>query len=224
MKDTQKTRPPRLLSKVARRGLAPALGRAAAARVVRSAGARYAPPSALARTRAGRFDVRTAAYLLAVRDALVDAGVPRGQAEDLLADLTYRVMRRLQRPIDAVAAVLHPRDPLARVRCREELDRALFYRQPDWVMTSVAGSCGYAFDVHRCLYADYLGGRGEQEFCQRVLCAQDHRMAKDRGEVLVRTGTLVGGADRCDFHYLPDSGQPVSHKTQRPRTSPAAGA
>ena len=197
-----KTRPPRLLGGVARRGLTPAQGRAAAARVVRSADARYVPPPALARTRAGRFSVRTAAYLLAVRDALIDAGIPAGQAEDLLGDLAYRVMRRLQRPIDAVAAVLHPGIPLERVRRREKIDRALFYRRPDWIMTDVDTPSGYAFDVHRCLYADYLRGRGEQGFCQRVLCAQDHRMAQHHGEVLVRTGTLASGAGRCDFHYL----------------------
>ncbi|HET7245553.1 MAG TPA: L-2-amino-thiazoline-4-carboxylic acid hydrolase, partial [Streptosporangiaceae bacterium] len=147
------------------------------------------------------------AYLLAVRDALTDAGIPAGQAEDLLGDLMYRVMRRLQRPIDAVAAVLHPKNPLARVRRREKIDRALFYRRPDWVMTDVDTPSGYAFDVHRCLYADYLRGRGEQGFCQRMLCAQDHRMATDHGEVLVRTGTLASGADRCDFHYLPADDQ-----------------
>ena len=202
-----KTRPPRLLGGAFRRGLTPALGRAAAARVVRSADGRYVPPPDLARTRAGRFNLQTAAHLLAVRDALIDAGIPAGRAEDLLGDLMYRVMRRLHRPIDAVAAVMHPRDPLARVRRREKIDEALFVRRPDWVMTDVDTPSGYAFDVHRCLYADYLRGRGEQEFCQRVLCAQDHRMAKGRGEVLVRTGTLAGGADRCDFHYLPAAEQ-----------------
>lgn len=211
-----KTRPPRLLAGVVRRALTPALDRAAAARVVRSANARYAPPPALARTRAGRFNLQTAAYLLAVRDALIDAGIPAGQAEDLLADSMYRVMRRLHRPIDAVAAVRHPRDPLARVRRREKIDEALFFRRPDWVMTDVDTPSGYAFDVHRCLYADYLRGRGEQEFCQRVLCAQDHRMAEGRGEVLVRTGTLASGADRCDFHYVPGSGRPVSRRRHRP--------
>lgn len=202
-----KTRPPRLLGKVVRRGLTPALGRAAAAGVVRSADARYVPPPALARTRAGRFNLRTAAYLLAVRDGLVDAGVPAGQAEDLLSDLMYRVMRRLHRPINAVAAALDPRDPLARGRRREKIDRALFFRRPDWVITDIEAPSGYAFDVHHCLYADYLRGRGEQEFCQRVLCAQDHRMAKDHGEVLVRTGTLASGAGRCDFRYLPADDQ-----------------
>jgi hypothetical protein len=100
----------RLLGGFVHRGLTPALGRAAAARVVHSADGRYVPPPALARTRAGRFNLQTAAYLLAVRDALIDAGIPAGQAEDLLGDLMYRMMRRLHRPIDAVAAVLRPSD------------------------------------------------------------------------------------------------------------------
>ena len=59
---------------------------------------------------------------------LARAARPAGQAEDLLADLMYRVMRRLHRPIDAVAAVLQPRDPHARVRRREKIDEALFVR------------------------------------------------------------------------------------------------
>ena len=143
-----------------------------------------------------------------------------GQAEDLLGDLMYRVMRRLHRPIDAVATVVHPRDRLARVRRREKIDEALFFHRPDWGMTDVDTPSGYAFDVHRCLYADYLRGRGEQGFCQRVLCAQDHRMAEGRGEVLVRTGTLASGAGRCDFHYMPGSGRPVSRRAHRPRTYP----
>lgn len=143
-----------------------------------------------------------ASYLLALRDALVETGKPPEEAVDLLAEVTSGVMGRLQRPLDVLAATVHPRDPFARTRFRENLARRLFYRPPDWVMTDVEVPGCYAFDVHRCLYADYLAGRGESQFCQRVLCDQDQQMAQRRGQPLLRAGTLAGGADRCDFRYV----------------------
>lgn len=184
----RRTRPPPLFGMVARWALAPALGRGEAARTARMADARYESPPALARTPGGRFDLRMASYLLALRDALVASGAPARSADELLADAVYRVMRRLQRPLDALAAALHPKDELARTHFRERLARQLFYRPPDWVITNVDAPGRYAFDVRRCIYADYLRGRGEGPFCEHVPCAEDHRMAEGRDQPLRRTG------------------------------------
>lgn len=213
-------RPPVLFGVIARGALGRLLGRDGAADVVALTAERYQLPPALAGTRAGRVDLRIASYLLALRDALVHSGMPMDQAEKLLADTMYRLMRWLQQPLNLVAATVHPGSRLARTRLREQLARRAFYRRPDWVMTDVDAPGCYAFDVRRCLYADYLGGRGEGTFCERVLCDQDLRMAEGHGEVLLRTGTLAGGADRCDFRYVVgdrDVGQvqPVQKRSPR---------
>lgn len=155
----------------------------------------------LARTRSGQFNVRMAAYLLALRDGLTAAGRSTAEAEELLAEALFCTNRRLNRPLDAAVRLLHPRDWSARIALREQISRRLFFPPPDWVMEDVPDPDGYAYDVQHCVFADYLRGRGEGAFCQRLLCAQDFPMAQEHGEVLQRTGTLAGGAPRCDFRY-----------------------
>jgi len=192
---------PLLISTMLRRALGRRLGPAAAHRIASDADGRYLPPPPLARTRAGQFNVRLAAYLLALRDALTASGRSAVEAEELLAEALARTDRRLNRPLDAAVRLLHPTDWGARIGLREKISRRLSFPPPDWVMVDVPCADGYAYDVQRCVFADYLRERGEGAFCQQVLCAQDFRMAQAHGEVLQRTGTLAGGANRCDFRY-----------------------
>lgn len=191
----------RLISTMLRRALGRRLGRAAADRIASDADKRYLPPPLLARTGSGQFNLRMAAYLLALRDALTAAGRSAAEAQELLAEALFCTNRRLNHPLDAAVHLLHPIDWSARIALREKISRRLFFPPPDWVMEDVPDPDGFAYDVQHCVFADYLRGRGEGAFCQQVLCAQDFRMAQKLGEVLQRTGTLAGGAPRCDFRY-----------------------
>jgi len=184
-----------------RRALARGLGRSAADRITRDADEHYLSPPPLARTGSGAFNLRIAAHLLALRDALTADGRSVAEAEELLAEALFHVNRRLNWPLDAVVRLLHPTDWMARVALRESISRRLFFPPPDWVMVDVPDPVGFAYDVQQCVFAEFLGGRGEGAFCQQVLCAQDFRMAEEHGEGLQRTGTLAGGAARCDFRY-----------------------
>lgn len=163
---------------------------------------RYVAPPPVARTAGGRLNLRLAAYLLALRDALLESGVAAEDANGLLADALFRVMHRFYRLTDAIAMIRHPVDRAARGRWRQGLSRRLYFRPPDWVMADVRGSRFYAFDVKRCLLADYMRERGESEFCRQVVCAQDLLLAQDRGETLVRTETIAAGSPRCDFRFI----------------------
>jgi hypothetical protein len=93
-----------------------------------------------------------------------------------------------------------PGSRLARTRLREQLPRQSV--PPRLGDTYVDAPGCFAIGVRRCLYPDYLRSRGEGTFCERVLCDQDLRMAEEHGEVLLRSGTLAGGAGRCDFRYV----------------------
>lgn len=98
-----------------RRALGRRLGRSAADRITRDADEQYLSPPPLARTGSGAFNLRIAAYLLALRDALTADGRSVAQAEQLLAEALLRVNRRLNRPLDAVVRLVHPTDWMARV-------------------------------------------------------------------------------------------------------------
>ena len=178
-----------------------ALGRPAAAAILDAAEQRYISPPPVARTAGGRLNLKLAAYLLALRDALVESGFPSEDVNALLATALFRVMSRFYRLSDAVAVVLHPRNRTARGRWRQRLSRRLYFRPPDWVMADVRGAGYYAFDVRRCLLADYMRERGESRFCRDVICPQDQLLARRRGETLIRTETIAGGSTRCDFRF-----------------------
>ena len=191
----------RLFRWQARSALRPELGAAATKIVLDSAEARYGPPPALARTASGRLNLQMGAYLLALRDALVEAGHDPVAANDLLARSLYGVMRRFYRPMDALAVAAHPRSKLARARWRERVSRRVFFKSPDWTMDEVRAPGAYGFDVSQCAMADFLRSRGELQFCRDVICRQDTLMAQGRGDQLDRRHTIAGGDDRCDFRY-----------------------
>ncbi|HET9783051.1 MAG TPA: L-2-amino-thiazoline-4-carboxylic acid hydrolase [Candidatus Dormibacteraeota bacterium] len=171
--------------------------------VLRSADDKYVAPPHLAQTSAGVLNLEMGAYLLALRDALVEIGVEGENVNELLAESLYRVMKRFYGPIDALAIVVHPMSRLARSRWRQALSRRFFFRPPDWQMVEVTATRGHGFDVRRCVMAEYMSGRGEQRFCQEVICKQDLLMAQARAEVLMRTLTIAAGDDRCDFRFAP---------------------
>lgn len=177
------------------------LGPGATAVVLDSADERYVAPPPLAQTPPGHLNLQMAAYLLALRDALLMLGYPPAAANDLLARGLYRVMTRFYRPMDALAVAVHPRNRLARARWRQRLSRRFIFTPPDWLMDEAPDAGAYGFDVRRCLLAEYMERRGEQRFCQDVLCRQDMLMAEGRGERLSRTRTIAAGDDRCDFRY-----------------------
>jgi L-2-amino-thiazoline-4-carboxylic acid hydrolase-like protein len=198
----QLMKPPQLFRTQARWALRKQFGRAATEAILRVADGRYESPPPIARTVGGRQNLRMAAYLLALRDALLEAGVPSRDADGLLADGLFRVMSRLYRPLELASRLLHPRDAAARSRWRERLARHVFFKPPDWVMREVSDGHAYAFSVRRCLLAEYMRGRGEELFCQDVLCSQDLLMAQARGELLLRPSTIAGGAPTCDFRFI----------------------
>ena len=191
---------PRLLKSQARWALRSALPHGDVERILAAADVMYVPPPDFARTAPGRLNLQMAAYALAVRDALVANGFAPEEARALIRDSLHRIMRRMYRPVDRLARLRHRSNASARVRCREHVSRVFFFRSPDWEFTDVDCSSAFGFDVHRCVLAAYMRQR-DASFCEGVLCAQDFLLATDRGETLKRKGTIVGGADRCDFRF-----------------------
>ena len=192
---------PRLMRWQAGWALRRELGRQTTAAVLRSADRSYVPPPPLARTSAGRFNLEMGAYLLAMRDSLAAVGYEGSAANALLAQSLYRVMRRFYGPMDALAVAVHPLSRPARARWRQRLSRRVFFRPPDWKMDEVPHSRAYAFDVRRCVMAEFMSSRGEQQFCLDVVCKQDLLMAQSRGELLERNRMIAGGDDRCEFRF-----------------------
>ena len=160
-----------------------------------------APADGPARSRAGAINVRMAAYLLALERSFIAEGVTQASARELLRTGLFAVMRAIWKVPDAILERVGPKDAIERTRLRQRIAQRLYFRDPDWSMREVAADHGFGIDVERCVMADYLASHGAASLCADVLCAQDLLMASARGELLERTGTIAGGAARCDFRF-----------------------
>lgn len=161
--------------------------------------------------------LRIGAYALALHKALVDQSVEPDIATGLVSDVVFAAIRPSRDALVSVARLRH-RDRLRRALWTSRMARRFYYSEPDWEMEGVPVDDGFGMDVTRCVVAEFFEARGMSEFCERVICDQDARDAAHRGITFVRSGTLAGGAARCDFrYYVPvagarpmGDGQPVS--------------
>ncbi len=212
MRDRPGARPPKGIRRAARRVIAEQLGGPVADRVIARADRSYPdiagriPPSG----RGARHLLRMGSYAIALLDALVDSAVEPQAASGLISDAVFATIRPSR---DALALVgrLRSRDHLRRALWTSGIARRFYYSTPDWVMEDVPVAGGFGMDVTRCIVAEFFASMGMGELCQQVICDQDERDATYRGIVFKRTGTLAGGADRCDFRYHLESAVAEPH-------------
>jgi len=60
---------------------------------------------------------------------------------------------------------------------------------------------GVAFDVTVCPVADYFKEQGVPELTAHAACSTDYCLARELGVELVRSQTIAGGAEYCDFRW-----------------------
>jgi hypothetical protein len=70
----------------------------------------------------------------------------------------------------------------------------------------VASDHDIAFNVVRCPVASHFRKYGGADLCVASWCNLDYALAELTHERLVRTQTLAGGGDRCDFRVIPRRG------------------
>jgi len=97
-----------------------------------------------------------------------------------------------------------PPDPGFIRERKEEARRSQERRYPDdWVWALIEGNgrkFDYGYDFYECGVQKYYQAQGADEFLP-YFCFLDFVTTRASGRVLMRTGTLAEGADRCDFRF-----------------------
>ncbi|MFN2224751.1 MAG: alpha/beta fold hydrolase [Anaerolineae bacterium] len=128
------------------------------------------------------------------------------KAHGKTAEETGRIL--YEAVVDAVGALpFSPAGPPAPefIRQRkEEARRSQERRYPgDWVWAFVEGDgqgFDYGYDFYECGVQKYYRAQGADELLP-YFCFLDFVTTRASGRVLMRTGTLAEGADRCDFRF-----------------------
>ena len=175
-------------------------------RLLKAAWARYqllAPDLPREPSVSGRVSVLGAAMLLALAQALQDMGVERGYATRLVAEVGWAAYRRsLGKGGPALLRMLSP-DPQQRVRLAMDIGLRYEFTEPSYHHQRVPVAGGDGFDMLRCPIADYLAAQHASDLCVTAFCGLDYRVFELVGMRLERSGTIGGGAARCDFRAFP---------------------
>ncbi len=153
-----------------------------------------------------RMAVRLADLTVATFQVLMEKGVAREYAIQLVSDINWGVYGRSVKPPGILAAAV-TRDRVRRMRIVVNLMMGVFpFNPPGYKIEKQSSDNGAAFDVFRCPVADRMSAtlpaQDAKDLCVASWCNQDYAAAEIWGGWLERTSTLAGGADRCDFQIL----------------------
>jgi ubiquinone biosynthesis protein len=156
-------------------------------------------------------NLRLAHFTFSFFEELLAMGMERTYAIELVADATWSVYELWARGASALARVTPwKRASLAfAVRDRRDTVKLRFpFNGPGYGIQPIPLEGGTAFDVIRCPVAAYFREHGAADLCLASWCNLDFPLGEMTRQRLVRTKTLVEGADRCDFRVFPRDGSP----------------
>lgn len=83
-----------------------------------------------------------------------------------------------------------------------KLFRKFPFDAPSYGWQDVEGTTSMvSFNCVKCPVAEYFQSKGLSEFCVETWCALDYPLADMWDASLERTGSIAGGAEKCDFHW-----------------------
>jgi len=147
-----------------------------------------------------RLCVSLAGVTIAAYRAVLAAGVEKDEAVRLVADAVWVIYAK-GAVLPGLISRAIARDPVRRLRIATNLVRRFPFNSPAFVMEDVPDHGVVAFDVRRCLIAEYFRSYGLEDLCAGTWCGQDYALAEMWGAKLERSGTLVAGDDRCGFRW-----------------------
>jgi len=84
-----------------------------------------------------------------------------------------------------------------------KLFRKFPFNNPSYVWQDVKTTNNVVrFNCLKCPVAEYFKSKGLSEFCVATWCALDYPLAKMWDAKLERTGSIAGGAAKCDFQWI----------------------
>jgi hypothetical protein len=154
-------------------------------------------------------NVRLACFTLSFLEELLEAGIERKYAIELVADATWQVYRTWARLAAAAGRFTPGKSTALAFAASKDTARGgavhlrFPFNAPGYVIKTVPTERGTAFDVVHCPVAVYFRARGAADLCVASWCNLDFALSEMTHQKLVRTQTLVQGADHCDFRILP---------------------
>jgi ubiquinone biosynthesis protein len=144
-------------------------------------------------------------HLAAMSTAFYQELTARGQSEGTTTQLFYDVAWKIYVKMGRLSWWLSGwgnRSIDSHLLKTTKLFRAFPFNSPsyEWKDVKTADNV-VGFDCLRCPVAEYFQSKGLSKFCTETWCSLDYPLAELWHSKLERTGSIAGGADKCDFRW-----------------------
>jgi hypothetical protein len=145
-------------------------------------------------------------HLAAMSTAFYQELIIRGQSEEAATQLFYNIAWKVYEKMGKLSWWLaggNNHTAYSRLLKTTKLFRAFPFNSPSYEWKDVqAQSNVVAFDCVRCPVAEYFKSKDLSRFCTKTWCTLDYPLAELWHSKLERTGSIAGGADKCDFRWI----------------------
>lgn len=149
-----------------------------------------------------RLNIRLACLTLACFQALLQSGVERRYAIEIVSDLTWRFYAKwgmLGRLLRGRGITTH----LGPLKPGDTVPLLFPFNPPGYIAKWVPLEDGVGYDVVRCPVAEYFRKNNAADLCVSSWCNLDFPLGELLRQRLTREKTLVLGDDRCTFRWMP---------------------
>lgn len=162
---------------------------------------RLKPEVALMPTLGGSVMVHLAAMSTAFYQELTANGQSEESATQLFYDIAWKIYVKMGKLSWWLAGWGH-RSIDNRLLQTTKLFRAFPFNSPsyEWKDVQTANNV-VGFDCVRCPVAEFFKSKGLSKFCTKTWCSLDYPLAELWHAKLERTGSIAGGAGKCDFRW-----------------------
>lgn len=159
-------------------------------------------------TLGGSLMVHLAAMSTAFYQEMTKRGHSPESATQLFYDIAWRVYQKMGKLSWRLAGIGNQAG-YGRLLRATRLFRTFPFNSPSYIWHDAEpdGSI-VGFDCLKCPVAEYFNKRNLSEFCTATWCALDFPLAEMWEAELVRTGSIAGGARKCDFRWTLKSTSP----------------
>ena len=149
-----------------------------------------------------RLTVRLGGVLLAaLLEAMLEEGLERDYAIELIGDSAWRIYRRWGQVANLLVGPFS-RDPVRRIRMAVEMFLHFPFGEPGYQRQNIPDPAGRRFNITTCPTSAYLVPRGDADLMVKAGCNLDYALAELWGGRLERGGTIAEGCGRCTFRFV----------------------
>jgi len=148
-------------------------------------------------------------HLAAMSTAFYEELAIRDKSKEEIAKLFYNIAWKIYIKMGKLSwlfASLGSKSNNQKLLKATQLFRAFPFNSPSYVWNDVSTRDNVVgFDCVKCPVAEYFKRNGLSKFCAETWCALDYPLAEMWGARLERSGSIAGGAEKCDFRWSVDT-------------------